>query len=378
MFCKNCGQEVSDSMKFCRNCGAEVQMSSNKQPSSEERMHLNNSTNHSNYPPIKTEGTLELKDKTYTPRKKGSNLPIVIISVLLSLLILAGGAVVAYKFLSTDEDGEREKNDKEEVSQNFDNGSIRDDKELEDDDVKIHHSEKEEETSSTAERQEKLTEEMEAFLNQSIESLGSHDSVSIAVFDNKENALYASLGANERYSAWGFYLPIYLAYKDGVVSPDNSLLSGVMSNDATVCNQSGNKIIQNMGGTSSISDYIRDEYDVTVTSYGRLFAQMNASADNFTNAREAITFLRLLYEARESTKLSYSLAKFGISAPLNATVYAQIGTENNAVRKNLNFFGIVKGENSDYCIAVLTKNSQGEHISALLQTIHTEMERIAA
>ena len=82
----------------------------------------------------------------------------------------------------------------------------------------------------------------------------------------------------------------------------------------------------------------------------------------------------------EYAKLTYNTASFGIQGPSGAQVYAQVGTENKAKLENLNLFAIVKGQNSNYCVAVMTKNGAGKNglISNLLYTLHLEMERIGA
>ena len=131
-----------------------------------------------------------------------------------------------------------------------------------------------------------------------------------------------------------------------------------------------------MGGLASMTSYLSDRYGANVTGYGRYFGAPSTNGDNYTCAREAAIFLKTLNDRNEYGRLTYHPENFGITAPAGANLYAQIGTENNSVRNNLNLFGIVKGATSDYCVVILTQNgsSANSFISDLLAVIHTKME----
>ncbi len=340
MFCKNCGTELANEALFCKACGTKVEVpetAENKQneqaPEKNPQMDL---------PPV-------------LPEKPKSKAPIIILGIILALAILGGTAFATYSFLNRDTD--EDANDRSKPSES---------------------PSATQQVSAPPETPLPLEKDIAAPINAFIDGINAQNNISVAVLDNKTGKTYYSNQASARYTAWGFYLPIYLAYANSDLSVDNSLLTGVMSNDAAVCNQAGNNIIRAMGGPSGISNAIRQQFRASVTTFGRYFADVNATDDNYTNAKEAVVFLSYLNQMNAHTALSYEVNKFGISAPAGAQVYAQVGTENNQVRKQLNLFSIVKGENSDYCVAILTQNSAGTNISALLDTIHREMEGMNA
>lgn len=204
---------------------------------------------------------------------------------------------------------------------------------------------------------------------------GQSNNVSVAVYDNISRNIYCSSTSNLSYPAWGFYLPIYLAASD-TAAVDANTCEGVMSSDVGVCNQAGNAVISAFGGPQGVTQHLARNYNASVTSYGRRFAEVNATGENYTNAKEAAQFLAVLNGRGECTKLSYNPASFGITAPYGTAFYCQVGSENKAKMENLNLFAVVKGQNSDYCVAVLSQNSAGKQvINELLQMIHNDMER---
>ncbi|MBQ7036948.1 MAG: zinc-ribbon domain-containing protein [Clostridia bacterium] len=328
MFCKNCGAKMNPGAMFCRQCGTKAEL---PEPQAERPA------------PVPAD-TKTVTPNTYPTQKTKSKAPLIIVAVLISILLLAGTALATYFFLNKDADSAQEAHKQEEVMP----------------------------TNSPApvEQQKDLALPLQAFITRE----NAAGDMTIAVLDNKTGKTYFGGDKEQKFTAWGFYLPIYLVYDAKTASPDQSLLNGVMSSDPGVCNAAGNNIIRLMGGPSGISEAIVERFRTSATSYGRYFAQANASGDNFTNAEESVAFLGLLNQKNMPSLLSYDLSKFGITAPAGAKVYAQIGTENNAVRKQLNVFAIVKGEKSDYCISILTQNSKGTNLSDLLETIHKEME----
>lgn len=312
MFCKKCGSELSPSALFCKSCGEKVSVKQD----------------------VKGENT-----------KKNKTLMIVL-CVLLAVLLLVGAALAVW-LLSGREDGEDSPNKPV---------------------VTVEPSVKPIPTALATRKN------IEETVNAIIGSEKGHANIGVAVIDHKTGETYHSARADAAYPAWGFYLPIYLAYNDSPSAKDTRLLENVMSNDAATCNEAGNTIIQNMGGPSGITAFLRGEYGVTVTSYGRYFADVRATSDNYTSATEAVTFLEEISRRGGYDRLSYDITRFGIRAPQGATVYAQVGTENNQVRKNLNLFAVVEGEKSNYSVAILTQNGAGVTITEILEAIHTEME----
>lgn len=313
MFCKKCGSELPASALYCKNCGAKV--------------------------------AVQDVQKTKRPAATDKKTLLIVLSVILAIL-LAVTAGVLIKLLA-DRNGAMSPPDAPEAT-----------------------------AVATALPMPTPSQRnnIETIVNDMIGSEKGHANIGAAVLDHKTGEIYLSTRADAVYPAWGLYLPIYLAYNDSPSAKDARLLDGVMSNDAATCNEAGNTIIQNMGGPSGITAFLRSKYNVADTSYGRYFADVRATSDNYTSAAEAVTFLEELNRRGGYTKLSYDLTKFGIRAPYGATVYAQVGTENNQVRKNLNIFAVVKGEKSHYSVAILTQNGAGVTITELLEAIHTEME----
>ncbi len=210
-------------------------------------------------------------------------------------------------------------------------------------------------------------------LNNYIAEHYATNDISVAVYDNLSGRYYSSANSQQRYVAWGLYLPVYLAYSRYWGS-NSSVLNNILSSDPGVCNNNANSAIRDWGGLYSLNSWLEEEFDVNATSYGRYFGDTSSSYENYTSASEALKFLKAFNENDYYGKLTYNLSSFSIAAPSTARVYAQIGTENRNVRKEMNFFGIVKGDNSDYCVAILTKNSASSRISDVLALIHYTLE----
>lgn len=215
---------------------------------------------------------------------------------------------------------------------------------------------------------------VEQVINDVINAYSAQNNISVAVIDNITGDKFSSYNPGNSYTAWGLYLPIYLLY--GQYSGYNgSVREGIMSSDAATCNNNANRALRDMGGLGEVTRNLSQSYGATNTSYGRFFGETNAYSDNYTTANDAVLFLRALNNAGQYSKLSYNIGSFGITPPAGANVYAHAGTENRNVRNDLNLFAIVKGARSDYCVAILTRNYNGQYITQLLQTIHNEMER---
>ncbi len=335
MFCKNCGAQMNSGALFCRQCGTKVDApeAGAKSPSPVPAEAINFSSG---------------AEYTHPPKQSKSKAPIIILAVLLSVLLLAGTALATYFFLNRDEDSTESSKKQEEVLPSN--------------------------SPAPVEEKKDISSPLQAFITKE----NAADDIAVAVLDNKTGETYFGGNKEQKFTAWGFYLPIYLIYDAENPSPDAALLNDVMSNDPGVCNQAGNDIIRTMGGPSGITEALVNRFRGTVTSYGRYFAQTNATGDNYTNAKESVAFLNHMNKKGGFSLLSYDLAKFGIKVPDGAKVYAQIGTENNAVRNQLNVFAIVKGEKSDYCVSILTQNKKGTNISELMELIHKEMEGMNA
>ena len=322
MFCNHCGNQMADDAAFCPNCGRKIT---------------------SAQAPVAGASPVPVMQPAVSDKSK-NNLPIIIVAIICGILLLAAVLIVGVKLLLPKRTPEKEI------------GSIN---------VPF-------ETVVTK------TDAVEEIINSFIVASRGHQDISVAVIDNNTNRAYYSENGSAVYPAWGFYLPIYLAADDAPSYVDSNTRSNVLSSDPGACNSAGNAVIKKFGGPAGISDFLRYEYDVASTSYGRYFGDVSSAGQNLTTAAESVRFLQALNGNGEYAKLSYNTASFGIQPPMGAQMYAQVGTENKAKLENLNLFAIVKGYNSNYCVSVLTRNGAGKNgtISALLSALHTEMERI--
>lgn len=198
--------------------------------------------------------------------------------------------------------------------------------------------------------------------------------LSVAVYDIRRGQMHYSTNAYNSYPAWGFYIPVYLAYKSTGYA-NYSTQEGILGPDANYSNSNGNTAISAMGGTGGLNSILRSKFGASTTVYNKLFGQSSSYGNNYTSAYEACTFLQKLASSGDYGKLKYNLPHFGIYAPSGATVYAHAGTENNAKRQYLNFYGVITGYNSQYCVAIMSKGYSGTNITSLLSAIHNHIER---
>lgn len=219
------------------------------------------------------------------------------------------------------------------------------------------------------------SQEIEDKINRYIELNANQNDVGIAIIDNISGRTYSSAKGESVYTAWGLYVPIYYAYTD--IIGFNNTARNIMSSDIGTCNNAANNAINELGGLEAVNSYLSENFSAYSTHYGRFFADVNATDDNYTTACDAVKFLSKLAADGNEQLLSNHINDFDITAPTNSVVYAQVGSENRSIRNNLNLFAIINGNNSDYSVAIMTKNSQGSIISSLLSIIHNEMERVS-
>lgn len=197
----------------------------------------------------------------------------------------------------------------------------------------------------------------------------------VAIIDNESGKLFQSKNSRRKFVSWGWYLPVYALYT-GQSGYDRVVADGIMSRDAGVCNSNANIVISDFGGPEGITESLNYHFGTEDTVYGRYFGDVNATSDNYTTPREAVMFLQYIDNEHEYSGLSYDVSKFNIDVPYGVKVYAQAGTENINTLSELNLFAVVKGNDVDYSVAVMTRNSAGIYISELLEFINTEMEKI--
>ena len=341
--CHKCGHANNDNSKFCVRCGSP-----------------------------KTSNQTSINSVVYTQpvakRKNNKALIITIVSIL--ILIIALGTT----FHILISNGYFEDDTSSKTSSSKRDSSPNEDTLINDDDDKRNDSE----DLEVLEEPQFSVIDVENAINDYISANASHAGISVAVIDNKTNSEILSNNSDYQYTSWGFYLPVFMAYSQNGGSLNNQILSGILSSDAGVCNQSANSAIRAMGGIEAVNNILRQQFGCNSTTYGRYFGDVNSISDNYTSAEEAVKLMSLYNETYVASNLSYSTSKYGITIPSGATMYSQIGTENITEKKNLNIFAIVKGYNSDYCVVIMTKNSSGEdNINELLSIIHTNMEELS-
>ena len=347
--CENCGAPAQEQDKFCKNCGCPVCASVTEQvvppgvsqsPIPETQKNPTGTV----YPPVTGYGSQKKSDKGMVAVVLTLLLVIIIVAATISVVVLRrsaappvfGGGSGGGGYVGPQTQGV----------------------------VPATPS-----AEPVVSKKEKVEGKIEKFLQDN----GIANDVSVAVYNNLTQEQYSSSNGNRIYTAWGLYLPVYLAYgKNSNI--DWGAYESIMSSDPGVCNENANYAIRSMGGFQAVNDRLKNYYGATGTTYGRFFGDTGASTDNYTTANDSVRFLSELDKMDKHGLLSYNLGSFGISAPGGASVNAHIGTENRSERKQLNIFAIVKGNSSDYCVSILTENYNGGYITSLLSTIHTEME----
>lgn len=335
MNCKNCGSPVDNNMTFCPGCGAKVQTQNITYcQACGTKIMGNDSFCPGCGAPCRTEGSGR---EQYRPahRQGSGNMLVAVIIALISIIVIFVSVFFIVRAVQS--------NDKVE-------------------DRPVMSNEYVDEVNN-----------LNMAINSFLDANAAQNNVGVAVIDNLTGAMYSSRYSDVSYTAWGLYLPVYLAYGQ-TGSYYGNVREQIMSSDPGTCNAAANTAIRDMGGLASVNHILSHNFGAANTTYGRFFGDTASASDNYTTANDAAVFLRTLDNTGEYTKLSYNIAGFGITAPVGANVYAQAGTENRNVRKDLNLFAIVKGQRSNYCVAILTRNSSGGYISQLLQIIHSEME----
>lgn len=305
-----------------------------------------------------------------------------IVVILVAVIVLLVGALGAGAWYILDSSGDKDNNNKTVTSDaaSVSSGEEAGEKEAEEaEEAKDKGKKTEDEENAKEEKRkeiERMSNDFAPSINSILDAQNMSSSVGVAIIDNIDGKVYSAGAHNFSFSAWGFYLPIYLAY---TAEFGEGSAAGIMSSDPATCNQAANNAIDALGGLSSMNHYLRTHYNLSYTSYSRRFGQAaSPGMDNYTSASEAVRLVSDLYNSGRSGKFSYSPSSFGISVPYGATMYSQIGTENRNVKKCLNLFAVVRGNYSNYCVVILTKDtvSRTGITNTLLSHIHTTMEAI--
>ncbi len=378
MFCKNCGNQLQENAQFCHVCG--IVLSEAEKPiqnvgntdtlSNAKNSNNKEFTDNSNGNVQPTQGEVvsfpvTQSDSGSVPIKKtGGNKGLVALLVIIALLAIGAVAwfIIAGK---TDENTGSEREFEEAFGQTED--------EALDDEVDEIPDDEEENEDEVIEVVEKP--DIEGSVNKLIAENNLEGQVAVAVLDNTTEDVYLSDGATDTYSAWGFYLPVYMAFCDEYPDGYRDYKDDILSNDAGRCNNAANFAIDSFGGPRDVTKHLFSMGYRGIT-IGRRYGDVNAGTDNYTDAESAVRLIGEFRKEYDYRDLCYNPATYGVEEPLGASLHAQIGTENINEKKNLNVFAVVKGDNSDYCIVVLTKeNASGTGIiDDILDEVHTLME----
>lgn len=366
MNCPACNCPVNDGDRFCPECGTALPVESNHV--AEDRMKKQDYSQFGTqeYNMSLNQDYEYIQNRNYNSRnQKNSNALSVVIITLLSVLIVVVIAVVV--LFATGVLGGGSTDTAESIENSITSM-------VEEKNEETEKTEKAPEIVDTHKQNKVTAEELETKINKYISDYGYTNSVAVSVLDNNTGLQYNSASSHIQFPAWGFYVPIYLAYHNEY--GNDSLSYSILSSDPTECNKASNLAIDYLGGTSGITGYISRNFNTSSTSYGRKFGQSVPGKDNYTSAQEAAMLMNIFYNRCSYTDLSYKPSSFGISFPSDASVYSQIGTENLGVKNHLNVFAVVRGDYSDYSIALLTKNGAGRNgfIGNLMTFIHNEME----
>ena len=408
MFCKMCGEQMDERSGVCTNCGYVREQNPGQNagqvigqqgtvnpagganyPSGKNQKKRDNysdgtNANSDNYPNSENDNGINSGETVngvagmnpvaeglgYVPpapakkKSKAGCVVLVIVIVLIAVAVLGVGgwfAYSAYKDSKSADEGEK-KQEQQAVQP----------EEQQNSEGEEENPEGEESTEGETE-EEKEEPDFEGVVDALISDMDLENDVAVAILDNNNHDVYVCGDYTSQFSSWGFYLPVYMAARDKFSY--ESSMDNILSNQPATCNAAANSYIDRFGGPASVTGHIQQMgyFDTVV---GRKFGDTKAKRDNFTTVGEAASMLNEFNHYYDYRDLCYNEAGFGIAVPRGADFYSQVGTENRDALKCLNLYSIVKGENSDYCIVVLTRNYASDTgiINDILYEVHDLME----
>ncbi len=107
-------------------------------------------------------------------------------------------------------------------------------------------------------------------INDFINSYVGQNDMSVAIINNKTKEHYQSQYADSSFTAWGLYLPVYLAY-GRYQGFDPTVREGIVSSDAGTSNNKANEAMRDMGGLGSVNNLLAQNFGVKDTNLRQIF-----------------------------------------------------------------------------------------------------------
>lgn len=376
MFCERCGNQLDPATNKCFNCGFELPPEVTADNPTQVQPPVMQASPQPQMPPVMPQYVPPMQSQPPKKPKKSSKAVLWLIIILLILALLGAGVYAVYQMDIIDGFGPSASYGYDDDDEDEENSKDKDD-EKDKKDEKADEDKSKDSKSGKSNTAKKDDIELEKELNEYIsDNFAERTDVTVCVIDNKTGEIYKSRSANKQYTAWGFYLPIYLALDAEYPNDYADTKADIMSSNIALCNTAANNGIDFLGGLDSLNGVIEDNFKVKRTSFGRKFGASSAYGDNYTSAEDAAKLLKELNDKGQHDLLQYDIAAQGINYSKDLSVYAHTGTDNAKVKSTYNVFAIAKGTKADFSIAIMTVNQTNavQTVSDILEIAEDELE----